>query len=299
METVTSERCNERYQRMVDEVLIGDLAPGKWDRLRGHLKGCEGCRNRYNRVVLAERMLHGGPAALDEPSPPELARVAMSVFPVAESRWSRMLQWAATPRHASGLVAAAAAVALIPILAGTMRHPIAVDKSNNGGPVELFQARGGLPALERQAGLRAFCLSRENVLALDAKAPELPMCDRSDQLKLTVTNPGAYKSVFLVGMDDDHAPKWYAPRPPEVASVPAPAGSVDAPVGGAVRLAVNHSAGRVRIFALFSDKPVQATEVESAIDELARRHVTATGAEALPLRRPDVLQRSLLVDIHP
>ena len=55
----------------------------------------------------------------------------------------------------------------------------------------------------------------------------------------------------------------------------------------------------MRIFALFSDKPVRAPEVESAVDELAKRHVTAQEAEALPLRRPDVLQRSLLVDIAP
>ena len=66
-----------------------------------------------------------------------------------------------------------------------------------------------------------------------------------------------------------------------------------------MRLGINHSAGRVRIFALFSDRPVRAQEVETAIDELARRHVTAADAEALPLRRPDVLQRSLLVDIQP
>ena len=109
-------------------------------------------------------------------------------------------------------------------------------------------------------------------------------------------------------MDDDHAPKWYAPKPlpreaqalnPVIESVPAPNGVQDTPVGGAVKLGVNHGPGRVRIFALFSDKPVRAPEVEAAVDELAKRHVTAQEAEALPLRRPDVLQRSLLVDIAP
>src|SRR5262249_37697919 len=117
--------------------------------------------------------------------------------------------------------------------------------------------------------------------------------------KLAVSNPGNYKTVFLVGMDDDHATKWYAPKPPVGESVPAPAGVNDTPVGGAVRIAVNHGPGRVRIFALLSDKPVRAPEVESAVDELAKRHVAAADAEALPLGRPDVLQRTLLVDIAP
>ncbi len=295
--------CEKRYERLIDKMLL-EQAPGDWDRLRAHLRGCEPCRDRYNRVVLAERMLHGGPDKAFAPSPLELDRIAGSLFPTEKSLWERVLQWfAPTQRWATGVAMAAAALVLIPLLSrGPMNaHPVANPGGTGGsGPVELFQARGGLPGGEaRQAGLRAFCLEGEKVVPLEQKGTEPPRCDRSAQLKLAVSNPGSYKAVFLVGMDDDHAPKWYAPRPPSEESVPAPAGVQDTPVGAAVRLQVNHGPGRVRIFALFSDKPVRTPEVETAFDELAKRHVTAQEAEALPLRRPDVLQRSLLVDIAP
>jgi hypothetical protein len=289
--------CEKRYERLIDQMLLEE-APGEWDKLRQHLKGCEPCRNRYNRVALAERMLHGGPDKVFEPSPLELDRIAHSIFPAEKSAWQRALQWF-RPTHyvAMSALAAAAILLLIPILSNApIDHP-QVGPKGSSGPIELFQSRGGPSPEARQAGLRAFCLEGQKVLPLEQKGAQPPRCDRSAQLKLAVSNPGSYKSVFLVGMDDDHAPKWYAPRPPIAESIPAPAGIQDTPVGGAVRLEVNHGPGRVRIFALFSDKPVRAPEVESAVDELAKRHVTAQEAEALPLRRPDVLQRSLLVDV--
>lgn len=289
--------CEKRYERLIDQMLL-EQAPGDWDKLRHHLRGCEPCRGRYNRVVLAERMLHGGPEKAFEPSPLELDRIAGAIFPPEKSAWQRTLQWfAPTQRWATGLVMAAAALVLIPVLSNRPLSTTTPEAKGSSGPVELFQARGGLPAEARQAGLRAFCLEGDKVQPLESKGTQPPRCDRASQLKLAVSNPGSYKSVFLVGMDDDHAPKWYAPRPPLAESVPAPAGIQDQPVGGAVKIGVNHGPGRVRIFALFSDKPVRAPEVESAVDELAKRHVTAQEAEALPLRRPDVLQRSLLVDV--
>jgi hypothetical protein len=285
--------CDDRWRQLIDEVILGELAAAQWERLRGHLRGCDPCRERYNRAVLAERMLHGGPAALGAPSPPELERIGASLFAAVEARrplWQRARGWLASPRHLGALVAAAAALALVPLIA---RGP-------SLAPPREFQARGGAPAVERPAGVRAFCLDGERVTALDPKGG-VPACDRASHLKLTVSNAGDWSRVFLVGIDDAHALKWYAPRPPESESVEAPAGpdAVDAPVGGAVRLAVNHAPGPVRIFALFSDKPVRAAEVEAAAAALERRGARATDAETLPLGRPDVLQRSLLIEVRP
>jgi hypothetical protein len=289
------KECDVRWRRLIDAVILGELAAPQWERLRGHLRGCDPCRERYNRAVLAERMLHGGPAALAAPSPPELERIGASLFAAADARrpaWQRARAWLASPRHLGAVVAAAAAIALVPLVA---RAP-----SPAPSPSSDFQARGGAPTLERAAGLRAFCLEGERVTALDPKSG-VPACDRSSNLKLTVSNHGEWTRVFLVGIDDAHALKWYAPRPPESESVEAPAGpdAIDAPVGAAVRLAVNHAPGPVRIFALFSDKPVHAAEVEAAAAALERRGARAADAETLPLGRADVLQRSLLIEVRP
>lgn len=270
---------HEKYSRMIDDVIVGEVAPAEWRELRDHLRGCAECRARYDRVALAERMLSGGPAALGQPSQSSFDRIGAAVLDgatVPPSGWQRLVQWfAPTPRWAAGL-AAAAALLLIPF---ALRAP-----RPDGG----FQARGGV-AHERTAGLRAFCLDEGGVT---------PHCARQNQLRLTVSNAGRFQRVFLVGLDDDWAPKWYAPRPPEIESVPAPDG-IDVPVGPAVRLGVNHDPGKVRIYALFSDAPVTTPEVEAAAERMRQQGKPPSQVEALPLMRTDVVQRSVVLDVEP
>jgi len=105
---------HERYMKMIDEMIVRDVAASDWQELRAHLQGCSGCRARYDRVAMAERMLHGGPAALAKPSPASFDRIGAAVLDGVAARppaWQRALQWfAPTQRWAAG-VAAAAAVA--------------------------------------------------------------------------------------------------------------------------------------------------------------------------------------------
>jgi hypothetical protein len=305
----TNVACEDKYRQMIDDVIIDELPPTKWEKLRKHLQVCPGCRARYNKAVHAERMLHGGPAAVHVPSSAEFDRIASAVLdPPAASEpvFARLLQWFTVPR-ATGLLAAAACLALIPILA-KMNSTRPSDETfqprgGNKGPVELFSAKPNLKPTERVAGLRAFCLVGDKVQALDPKGTTPPACERGAHLKLAVSNPGKYAKVFLVGMDGEHDLKWYAPRPPETESVPAPGPAapeqtVDVPVGASVRLVVNHQPGPVRIYAIFSDKSVKAAEVQAAVAELADKKVRPIDAERLPLKRSDVLQRSLLIDVQ-
>ena len=160
-----------------------------------------------------------------------------------------------------------------------------------------------LKPTERSAGLRAFCLVGDKVEALNQKDTKPPRCARSAQLKLAVSNTGKYSKVFLVGLDKDYDLKWYAPRPPETESVAAPAPgmtaetTVETPVGASVRLVVNHGPGMTRIYGLFSDKPITVAEVEAAAKTAKDKKVGLSDLFALPINRPDVLQRSLLIDI--
>ena len=262
-------------------MIVGELASGDWEELQRHLPGCADCRARYDRVSLAERMLHGGPASMDTPSGSTLKRLEGAVLGAVVaplSPWQRTLQWfAPTQRWASGLAVAAAVVVLLPFL---LRAP----KPASDGE---FQARGATTH-ERTAGLRAFCIGDDGVT---------PRCDRSTQLRLTVSNGGKFGRVFVVGFDDDFNPKWYAPRPPDAQSVAAPDG-VDQQIGAAVKLGVNHDPGKVRIYALFSDAPVSAQEVEAAADRLREQGRKPSQIESLPLLRTDVIQKSLVLDVE-
>jgi hypothetical protein len=66
-----------------------------------------------------------------------------------------------------------------------------------------------------------------------------------------------------------------------------------------VRVGVNHDPGKVRIYALFSDAPVSAEEVEAAADALGRAHRLPSQQPDLPLHRSDVVQKSVVVDVEP
>ena len=270
---------HDRYIRLIDEMIVGEVPTAEWNELHRHLVGCTSCRARYDRVSLAERMLHGGPKALDTPSSSTLKRLEGAVLGASAARepaWQRAWQWLAPPqRWGAGLAVAAAMVVLIPFLA---RSP---------APHDEFQARGA-QTHERTAGLRAFCIGDEGVTA---------RCLRTNQLRLTLSNAGKFQKVFVVGFDDDYNPKWYAPRPPDGVSVSAPDG-VDQQIGAAVKLGVNHDPGKVRIYALFSDAPVSTQEVEAAADRLRETGRKPSQIESLPLLRTDVIQKSLVLDVE-
>jgi hypothetical protein len=277
---------HEKYIRLIDEMIVGDVGGSDWDELHLHLGGCVPCRARYDRVSRAERMLHGGPKAMDTPSSSTLKRLEGAIVARVAApapAWQRALQWfAPTQRWATGVAAAAAVAVLIPFL---VRSPTPPPIGQSGGE---FQTRGATPTHERTAGLRAFCIGDDGVT---------PRCARTTQLRLTVSNGGKFHNVFVIGFDDDFNPKWYAPRPPEQQSVAAPDG-VDQQIGAAVKLGINHDPGKVRIYALFSDTPVSTQEVQSAADRLREQGRKPSQIEGLPLLRTDVIQKSLVLDVE-
>ena len=60
--------CTSRFTALIDQLLVEDLSPRKMGELRGHLATCPACQHRYNRVVLASRLLEGGPESLRDAS---------------------------------------------------------------------------------------------------------------------------------------------------------------------------------------------------------------------------------------
>ncbi|MCA1664483.1 MAG: hypothetical protein LC659_09475, partial [Myxococcales bacterium] len=146
---------HDKYTRLIDELIVRDVEPGEWSELHRHLAGCVSCRARYDRVALAERMLHGGSSAVDTPSSSTLKRLEGAVLGAAAPApmWQRAVQWfAPTQRWAVAVAAAAALVVLLPFLARAPK------------PHDEFQARGTTrAATERTAGLRAFCIGDDGV----------------------------------------------------------------------------------------------------------------------------------------
>jgi hypothetical protein len=278
-------KSEEHFHRLIDASFLGELTPSRWSALKEHLGTCEACRARYDRTTRLERVLAGGSSGIRQPSPEELDRVQASIFsalgtearPTLMERFSR---WVANP--SLQLAAAALGIAFLAFVLPS-KEP------------DEYRARGGAPV--RAAGVRAFCLSSAGASPLDSR--EHQACPISAQLKLALDNPGGYKHVFLVGVQSD-APLWYAPRPPETESALAPEPKEgDVPFGGAIRLEVNHEPGPLRVFALFSDRPLRSTEVEAAIAALTKKGASIREVEALPIDRPDLAQRTVFIEVTP
>src|SRR4051812_45036080 len=83
-----SASCDSRFARVIDSlaapaaVPLADagLAPRDWDDLRRHVAGCGACRERYDRTLLAVRVLEGGPSAALTQSTVEVDAIERAVL---------------------------------------------------------------------------------------------------------------------------------------------------------------------------------------------------------------------------
>jgi hypothetical protein len=312
--------CQTRFPGQIDELLVKEPSSRKLRKLHEHLAACPSCQHRYNKVILATRLFEGGPKALTVPSEGELRRVGDEVMrrvrllpdpAQAQPARRQVVSWVAA--IATCGVVLAIALPLVLHKAGrppTTSGPAGISENAGGGSAggveeHDFQPRGGSgagPAVVGVMGFRAFCISK-----LAGLAPQVTglqpdgACRTSDVLKFAYTNrarkPLPY--LFLVGVDEKHRIKWYEPHPPARHSVAIKSDIADEPIERAVRLAVNHQAGQLRIFALFSQKPIEADAIERTVAELAKRGTSIAKLAELPGQPADCLQQSLLIKLEP
>lgn len=297
--------CTAGFSEQIDRLLVDEeLAPRKMARLRDHVAGCDACRVRYNKIMLASRLFHGGPEALTQPSSGEVDRVRQQLFAprvrlVPDPPLRRRLL-----RFALGLAAAGAAAAVVlPIVMNRDTQPI--DSSGRGE----LQARGAADRskLGSTVGLRALCILRAGGMRDLGGANSDRRCGLGDKLTFVYTNnPAAKKKTTLsylaiVGVDERFGVDWYWPR--NGPSGPAKNGVIDEPSGKIVRLQ-GQRAGLLRVFALFSSAPITAQELAQA----ARRASVAGSIETAKSLKLDskkqrgstkriVEQRSVLIEL--
>jgi len=142
---------NPHHPERLAALAAGTLSLRKRGRALAHLRGCTDCAQRYERLVLAERMLAGGRA--HEPSPTELSslRSANRAAVLAAARGEPAQRSLPLWRWAPVLALGASAVVAVTVL-----RPSA--------PSSEFAARGE-PARVPAATLRVFCARPEGALA--------------------------------------------------------------------------------------------------------------------------------------
>jgi hypothetical protein len=288
-------------------------------RLKSHMALCASCQQRYNKIVLAGRLLEGGPEALTIPSEGELARVREEVLGRVRLVPDATLERRSLVRWVGAL--AAVGVVLAIALPLTLRHGAAPPaRGSRGTRAEVgekalgaqehlpeLQARG--PALsdgERpsRVGVRAFCVRQKaggssGIVGLSpaGETRSAGTCGTGDVMKFAYTNGGPCRHLFLFGVDEKMEIKWYEPHPPQTSSVAVRGKAVDEPLPRAVRLSVNHTPGDLRVFAVFSMRPITTAEVQQAVARARADKTPWSALQTLPLEGTE--QRSMLLRLAP
>jgi hypothetical protein len=255
--------------RRVDRAFMGRPGGAAAQGMRRHLAGCERCRRRYERHLLAEAALPDGDARAEERLWREIARVASE--PLRPRR-----TWLVP------LVLAAAAFVLVPFLLVRQEREAPVARGGSG-PVlapslHVFRAvSGGTPE------------------------PAGTSIRGSDGLLFAYSNPGtAYSHLMVFALDEQQRVYWYYPAYEQAGQDPEAVAIASARAGVELAEVIHHPLppGQVRLFALFLPRAEHVLAVESAV-------TAAYGAGRAPLAQevtldvPGSRQESRLFEVQP
>lgn len=94
-------------------------------------------------------------------------------------------------------------------------------------------------------------------------------CDSNDDLKIAYENPDAsLKFAYFAGVSETGETLWYGPTPVDPKPFSVGVTLKPAPIGETRRLAVNHPAGRYKVYGLFSPNRISFNEFESVVERI-------------------------------
>lgn len=248
-----------RLDRAIERELTTGLSPRRRAALHARLREDPRARARYDRAVLALRVLEGDV----DVAPSELDVVG---------RWLMgergQPEPAAAPRRAWSVALAGLVAALVLLWLSPLRDPGALRPWADDG----WRSRGGGPeglALEVLCGPDDADPAARRVQARD--------CDLSELMGLAYRVPeGVAGQLTVFGVDGRGEVMFYVPTPASAAGVAVEPGRWR-PLSLAVRLRTNHAPGPLRIYGLVAPTTATVAEVEAFAAQLAARPAAAFG----------------------
>lgn len=301
MKQTPQSPCPKKIRAWLDSLFVGeDLDPGDGRQLFAHLESCEGCKSEYNQIMLTSRMLQSGDAL--QASSAEFTSVKAALFGQLDHEAAKQAKQPAAKtanpklKWFWGVLAGAAAATAIAIFA--LKIP-ATEPATETSP-SAFAIRGNTSGGDTSAGLRVFCLDAKSGEPTEIKplsaAQELQSCQLNQVLRFAYSNRSQRGFLYLLGIDEKYQPYWYAPAPPERQSVVIAKGVADQALERAVSLQVNHRPGLLRIFALFSERPLTAATIQKALSRVKDKKNSLAELSELPIA--NIAQRSLLLGLQ-
>jgi hypothetical protein len=239
----------------VDRWFVEELGARHWRRLRDAMRASDGVRDYYNRVAALRGHVRPNELLSDD----RLASIGTSIFEAMNEtpkRAPRIWLWSLGS-------AVAGCLAILLVMTAAPRQD------------DTFQARH---ASGTAVSIRAFCVDGggervdgdERVRAVVTADDATPVsCSLHDTLQLSYATRGAHAPgyVFIVGVDEKARPLWYFPTPdePHSVAITATSGS-EKLLPDSIALDVNHRAGRVWIYGIFTSAPVTIETIRAWIE---------------------------------
>lgn len=259
-----------RLDRWIERELLEGLPPRKRSRLHEQLRRDATARARYDRAVAALRVFEGD----DLLAPTELEVVerwlSQDQGPLADGSAQTVARRSWWPALITAVAAALVVLWVSPLQQA--RSPWWEGRDDG------WQARGA--ASTGALAIEVLCVADAPGDAQHGPA-RVRECSRQDLMGFAYRvepSVGGYLTVF--GVDADGDPMFYLPTPVD-ADVPTEMQAVKADrwraLPLAVRLAVNHAAGPLRVYGLVSPTAATADEVRTFAEQLAPQAAAGPG----------------------
>lgn len=280
----------------IHRLFAGGLPPSRNRALLRQVCACPECSAVFRRYHAFEAVLC---AEQGEPNRLAAERMAAAVFGSMPAQKAQKAETTSS-RRALGVLAPAVALACaaLVVFAGRstqhLSQRVPVGRDSKLAPASVM-ARGQGSAAGSEVGFRMLRL-----LPREAKVDETPALALSDVVTFTYTNlREGTRYLALLGIQGDGAVRWYYPGPESSQSIPIEMDRVDEPLNDGIRLSVFHSAGWMRVTAIFSDRPIEKATVERAVRALASRAGALEALEPLPLSVAGSIEDSIRVELAP
>lgn len=258
-----------RLDRWIERELLEGLPSRKRTRLHEQLRRDASARARYDRAVAALRVLEGD----DLIAPTELEVVQRWLSDDHGPLGDGSAQTVTSRSWWPALITAVAA-ALVVLWVSPLQHARSPwwEGRDDG-----WQARGS--ASTGALAIEVLCVADAPGGGTEPGPARVRQCSRQDLMGFAYrVEPKVAGTLTVFGVDADGDPMFYLPTPVD-ADVPTPMQAVEAgrwrALPLAVRLAVNHAAGPLRVYGLVSPTAATADEVRAWAEQLAPQAAAA------------------------
>jgi hypothetical protein len=243
-------------------------------------------KEEFEKMAVLDRLLCRKLGMENEISPFEIRMAEAGIISRLEKTKKEKLwyRWRWVFIAASTFVTILCLAVLLPLFQITQNS--VTDRRDKPDTTSLFIPRG--KNKYKRSSVYVYCL-REKQGEVDFRPASRKWgCSLSESIKFGYVNPNSdlsYLSIF--GIDSNSDIMWYFPNPIDQKSLKIKKTLNIVPIGKPIKLRVNHKAGILKIFAIFSKEPIIYKQLQKRIQDALLSQKAMPSKEWFPLEKEE------------